>query len=414
MDCRTQKRDSVQSNMSLRETMQLLHNFLFNRCPKIVFGPGEIVKLVSIVNTFGKKVLIVRGTESLKKSSIWKTILSSFEISNINFSEFVISGEPSPQMIDNAVRKFFNKSIDCVLAIGGGSVLDAGKAISAMLPAGKSVIDFLEIVGNRKPSGKKVPFIAVPTTSGTGSEASANAVLSEIGASGFKSSLRHENYVPDVALIDPLTTTTCPPNVTAACGMDALTQLLESLVSPKSSPFTDSLISSALPFVAKHLINAFNNGATDIEARTGMSYASLVSGISLGNAGLGVVHGLASIIGGHFPIPHGVICGTLVGPAVEITIYKLKKQDPHSLYLEKYAAAGRLLTNNSELSNQDACNALINYLKSLAITLCIPLLSDFGITKSNFNIIPNENCNKNNPVQLDDSEIKWLLSERIR
>lgn len=414
MDGRTKKRNPVQSYMSLKDTMQILQNFIFNRCPKIVFGPGEIVKLVPTVKTFGKKVLIVRGAESLKKSSLWKTVLSSFEISNINFSEFVISGEPSPQLIDTAVREFIDKSIDCVLAIGGGSVLDGGKAISAMLPAGEHIIDFLEIVGNRKPSGKKVPFIAVPTTSGTGSEASANAVLSVIGTSGFKRSLRHENYIPDVALIDPLITTTCPPNVTAASGMDALTQLLESFVSPKSSPFTDALISSALPFVAKHLVNAFHNGATDIEARTGMSYASLVSGISLGNAGLGVVHGLASIIGGHFPIPHGVICGTLVGSAVEVTIYKLKKCDPHSLYLKKYAAAGRLLTNNNEQNDQDACEALINYLKSLTISFCIPLLSDFGITRSNLDIILNENCNKNNPVQLDKGEIKWLLSERIR
>lgn len=388
--------------------------FEFYKTPKIVFGAGEIKKLGAAARQFGEKVLIVRGASSLKKSPSWSIIVSSLENAGIKYLEYEISQEPSPLLINAAVHQFHDESVDCVIAIGGGSVLDGGKAISAMLPSCEDIVDFLEIIGNKKPDGKKIPFIAVPTTSGTGSEATANAVISEIGSKGFKRSLRHNNYVPDIAFVDPELSLNCPPDITAACGMDAFTQLLESYVSTKSSPFTDALIESALPLVRDHLLNAVRHGSTDIDSRTAMAYASMISGISLSNAGLGVVHGLASVLGAMYPIPHGVVCGTLLSPAIKSTIYKLLRVKPDSIALTKFARVGKIVTNNPHLKTAEACELLINYLDLLTSTLNMRYLSDFGVSCKDFDTILSENCNKNNPVQLDYDEIKAILSERTR
>jgi alcohol dehydrogenase class IV len=387
--------------------------FEFYRTPKIVFGAGEIIKLGAVARQFGEKALIVRGAESLKKSPSWSTVVSSLGNAGIKFLEYEISQEPSPHLINTAVNQYCNASIDCVIAIGGGSVLDGGKAISAMLPSCEDIVNFLEVVGNKKPDGKKLPFIAVPTTSGTGSETTANAVVSEIGPEGFKRSLRHNSYVPDIALIDPELSLNCPSTITATCGMDTLTQLLESYVSTKSSPFTEALIENALPLVRDHLLNAVLHGSTDINARTGMAYASMVSGVALSNAGLGVVHGLASVLGAMYPIPHGVVCGTLLSPAIKATIHKLSRVNHGTAALTKFAKAGKVLMKNPHLETGEACELLINYLDSLTNTLNMRYLSDFGVTVNDFDTILNENCNKNNPVQLDNNEIKAILSERL-
>jgi alcohol dehydrogenase len=391
--------------------MQALQNFGFYRTPKIEFGSGKISNLGQIASRFGSRVILVHGSNSLHNNILWKTILESLKSAEILFSEYQISGEPSPSMIDSAVNQFYTQTIDCVIAIGGGSVIDAGKAISAMLPSGQKISDFLEGIGTQKPDGQKVPFIAVPTTSGTGSEASANAVISQIGASGFKQSLRHENYVPDVALIDPELTYSCPPQITAACGMDTLTQLIESYVSTQATPFTDALIESALPLLGKQISNAVYQGSGDLAARTAMAYASLISGISLANAGLGVVHGLASILGAHFPIPHGVVCGTLLPSSIKYTIEKIRIMNADSTALNKFSTVYNLLTNEINQSNGCDYEKLITYLYSLVSSFKIQKLSDYGITNEFLDNIPVENYNKNNPVQLDINEIKAIISE---
>ena len=180
--------------------------------------------------------------------------------------------------------------------------MDAGKAISAMLTQEGSVKDYLEGVGHKHPSGNKVPFFAVPTTSGTGSEATKNAVLSEIGPNGYKKSLRHDHFVPDLAIVDPDLTLSCPPGLTAYSGMDAFTQLLEAYVSTKAHPFTDALCEKALELLSGSLLQAYQDGE-NIEAREAMSYAAWTSGIVLAQVGLGVVHGFASAVGGMFDNP---------------------------------------------------------------------------------------------------------------
>jgi alcohol dehydrogenase class IV len=387
--------------------------FIFQRSPKIIFGAGEVKKIGQLASEFGKNVLIVRGKGSLVKSPAWKTIQQSLNASEVSFCEYEIDGEPSPQSIDSAVEKHSSSTLDCVVAIGGGSVIDAGKAISAMLRCKEPVSQFLEIVGTRKPDGQKIPLIAIPTTSGTGSEATANAVLSTVGHSGFKRSLRHENYIPDIALVDPELTLSCPPSITAACGMDALTQLLEAYVSTKASIMTDALCESALPLVGKFLVNAVERGATDISARTGMAYASLCSGIALANAGLGVVHGLAALIGALFPVPHGVVCGTLLAGSVQANVEKLKSSPTGIPALKKYARAASLICGNVYCDDMHGVNELVDYLKDLSENLAMPRLGSYGITNNDVDQFLTENVNKNNPVQLNSDEIRRVIQERI-
>jgi alcohol dehydrogenase class IV len=393
--------------------MELNIPFIFQRSPKIIFGIGEIKKIGQLACAFGKNVLIVRGKGSLVKSTTWKTILQSFEMSGVSFIEYAIDGEPSPHLIDSAVETFSSVVPDCVVAIGGGSVIDAGKAISAMLQCKEPVSQFLEVVGTRKPDGQKVPLIAVPTTSGTGSEATANAVLSTIGKTGFKRSLRHENYIPDVALVDPELTLSCPPAITAACGMDALTQLLEAYVSTKASIMTDALCESALPLIGEYLVSAVEHGTTDIVARTRMAYASLCSGIALANAGLGVVHGVASLIGALFQVSHGVVCGTLLAGSVRANVEKMKTFPTEILAMKKYARAASFLLGKVYRDETAAVYELVDYLKKLSEQLAMPRLGTYGITENDVDRFLTENVNKNNPVQLTDTEIRLLLLERI-
>jgi len=221
-------------------------DFSFARMPEIHFGPGRRSLLPRLIARYGRNVLLVTGSASFARSPRYQALTDELAKAGIRIVHCSVSGEPSPDFVDATVASVRGEEFACVVGIGGGSALDAGKAISAMLPLGDSVVPYLECVDSRKHDGRKVPYIAVPTSSGTGAEATKNAVLSNIGADGYKSSLRHDNFVPDVALLDPEFTLTCPADVTAACGLDALTQLLEAYVSSKASPMTDALALSGL------------------------------------------------------------------------------------------------------------------------------------------------------------------------
>ncbi len=205
----------------------------------------------------------------------------------------------------------------------------AGKAVSAMIPVEGSITDYLEGVGDREHPGTKIPFIAMPTTSGTGSEMTKNAVISEVGEHGFKKSLRHNNFIPEMAIIDPEMMLSCPAGLTAASGMDAFTQLLESYVSRQANPMTDALALQGLKQIKNYLLRAYLEGDNNLEARSGMALAAMFSGITLAHAGLGLVHGFASPLGAYFDIPHGVVCGTLMAPVFAYTIENLIDQPDH-------------------------------------------------------------------------------------
>ena len=273
------------------------------------------------------------------------------------------------------------------------------------------------MVGNKNHDGQKIPYIAIPTTSGTGSEATKNAVISEIGPNGFKKSLRHDNLVPNIAIIDSELMISCPKSISAACGMDTFTQLLEAYVSTNASPMTDALAFSGMKFIAQNLVLACSTGATDIDVRAGMAYGSLMSGISLANAGLGIVHGLASSIGGFFDIPHGIVCGTLLAEATKMNIKKLQELGLGGKEsLKKHAKIGALLTGGKLLQEGNIahyCSILIETLENWTKELKIHSLGDFGIEEKDVEKIVSNTGMKNNPIELKKEEIKQIVLNRI-
>ena len=341
---------------------------------------------------------------------------NALAVQGISWAHLAIPGEPSPQMVDEAVHAQHKNPIDVVIGIGGGSALDAAKAIAGLLKPGNSVMDHLEGVGPELPyAGPATPFIAVPTTSGTGSEATKNAVLSVQGAEGFKKSFRDEKLVAEYALIDPDLLATCPPAVIAANGMDAFTQLLESYASSRAAPMTDSLAWGGMKAARDGLLALYADSG-NAAARERMAYAALVSGITLAQVGLGSVHGLAAPLGAFFPIPHGVACGTLVASATRVNITTLLAREPTHPALEKYAQAGRLLSKQGGLSQEAAHAALLDTLEAWTRALNLPTLAHYGVTHADIpRIVANSRGSsmKTNPVTLADSEIAAILESRI-
>lgn len=392
-------------------------SFSLSGIPRIHFGHGEYRQLVTLMQNYGRNVLLVTGAKHFLASAKWLELEEHLHFSGISYSVFSVESEPSPKLVDHAVQLFNDKQFDVVVGIGGGSALDAAKAIAGLLKPGNSVMDHLEGVGPELPyQGPATPFIAVPTTAGTGSEATKNAVLSMHGAAGFKKSFRDEKLVADVALIDPDLLSTCPPAIIAANGMDAFTQLLESYVSSKANRFTDALAWSGMKAVRDSLLTWYKDGASAHEAQAGMAYAALLSGITLAQVGLGSVHGLASPLGAFFPIPHGVVCGTLVAEATAMNIRALMARDSGNKALLKYAQAGRMMAQDIHLSDEEARVKLVNILHEWIEYLNLPHLSSYAITREDIpNIVANSRGSsmKTNPIVLTDNEISEILLRRL-
>ncbi len=389
------------------------------RLPRIVFGEGRLAELPRIVAAYGRRILLVTGRRALRASPFWVSLERSLRDAGIGWELMQVEAEPSPQLVDETVARLRDHDIEVVVGIGGGSVLDAAKAVAGLLRPGNSVMDHLEGVGPELPyRGPAVPFIAVPTTAGTGSEATKNAVLSVRGAQGFKKSFRDEKLVAQVALVDPALLATCPPQVMAANGMDAFTQLLESYVSTKANPFTDALALSGMEAVRDGFFAAWRGGDSE-SARQGralMAYAALLSGITLAQAGLGSVHGLASPLGAFYPIPHGVVCGTLLAAATAVNIEALEARAPNSPSLEKYARVGRLLANAPDLGRDEALARLVRILEHWTEELGLEQLGAYGVRESDLSrIVANSRGSsmKTNPIMLDDEEIARIVRARL-
>jgi len=390
----------------------MVRSFQFAHSPKIIFGNGTLAELPGLAKSYGNDVLLVTGAGSFIHSKHGDFLLRTFDLTGVHYHHVSIMREPSSETIDQTVIRYCDANIRLVVAIGGGSTIDAGKAISAMLGRKESVKEFLEGVGTKDHPGTKIPFIAVPTTSGTGSEATKNAVISEIGPLGFKKSLRHDNFVPDIAIVDPELTLHCPPDITAASGMDCFTQLLEAYLSTKANPITDALAFDAISKLKNALPRAWRMGQ-DIEARSGMSYAALVSGICLANAGLGAVHGFASSIGGLFVVPHGVVCGTLMAQANAITVKKLKEQNSSNITLLKYAELGKLFSGEEQKSQYYYIDRFIEILAEWTEMMNISRLGKYGIKHSDLEKIVNMTDIKNNPVKLSKEDLMGILEARL-
>ncbi|MGA3029743.1 MAG: iron-containing alcohol dehydrogenase [Candidatus Limnocylindrales bacterium] len=410
--------------------------FSIARLPRILFGGGRSGELPSVVREFGSKALVVVRGPSFTDSPDWARLRRGLDSAGVEVAVEVVSGEPSPAIVDGIVARrratgpgSGSAPVDVVVGIGGGSVLDTAKAVAGLLIPGNSVMDHLEGVGPQLPyRGPSVPFVALPTTAGTGSEATKNAVLSVRGPGGFKKSFRDEALVAQVAIVDPDLLGSCPPEVISGNGMDALTQLLESYVSTRSNPFTDALALSGLACVRDGLPAWFDEaaagrgaagpGTVAAAARERMAYAALCSGICLAQAGLGAVHGLASPLGAQFPIPHGAACGATLVATTRVNIAALESRDPGSVALSRYATAARLFAGNAGSGNDDraARSSLVPALESLTARLGVPRLSAFGITEADIPAIAADSRGssmKTNPIALTDDEIATILRESL-
>lgn len=393
--------------------------FTITRLPDLLFGEGRLSDLPAVLKKRGiGSAALLTGGKSFRGGEYYGGLKHAFAEAGIRAVDFSVSGEPSPEAVDaitGALRGAGgNPAVQAVVAVGGGSVIDAAKAVAAMLTMNGSIADYLEGVGTRTPAGTRLPLFAVPTTSGTGTEATKNAVISRVGRDGFKKSLRHDNYVPDLAIVDPLLTLSCPREISAASGLDAITQLLEAYTSVRSTPFTDALALDALRLAGGCFPRICRDGL-DREARAGMAYAAYVSGICLAHAGLGVVHGIASPMGGMFPVPHGVVCGTLVAEATRHTIARAMRIDDPSenSVLKKYARAGTALTGRDAGSDNGNAALLIAALDAFLAEAGLPSLGSFEITREDARVIAEKADTKNHPVPLTADDVFAIIAGRL-
>jgi len=368
---------------------------------KILFGPGRADELAALVPTLGSRVLLCTGSDPSRH----RHLLGDVEpVATVR-----VTREPLVDDARVALDEARAAGADSVVAIGGGSVLDLAKAIAVLLGNGTDPLDHLEVVGRGLPIERPaVPYVAVPTTAGTGAEATANAVLGS-PAHGRKASIRSPHMLAAVALVDPLLTLPCPPAVTASSGLDALTQCLEPFVSPKANPATDAVAADGLRRGARSLRRAFENG-DDRAAREDMALCSLFGGISLANAKLGAVHGVAGVVGGMIDAPHGAVCAALLAPVVEANVRALREREPDSPALGRYTTVARLLTGQETAAVEDA----LTWLRETVAALEVPPLGEVGLRPGQYDEVAEKSARSSsmqgNPVQLRTDELVAVLA----
>ncbi len=390
----------------------MIDSFQFSSLPEIFFGRGKRNELAAAVKARGNRVLLLTGSSSIHNSGHGEEIISGLKAANLELAHEIIAYEPSPSLIDQIVEKYRSSGIEVVAAVGGGSVMDAGKAVSAMIPVEGSIREYLEGVGEKKHPGHKIPFIVMPTTSGTGSEMTKNAVISEVGEAGFKKSLRHHNFIPELAIIDPEMMLSCPAKLTAASGMDAFSQLLESYLSTRANVMTDALALQGLKQIKRYLLRAFLEGEQNIEARSGMAVAAMFSGITLAHAGLGLVHGFASPLGGFYHIPHGVACGSLMAPVFATTIDNLLDQPDHPA-IKKLIIISKVFADFKYKQELEYLQAFKEKLIHFTTLLEIPLLSEYGLNEEGVQKVVDCTSHKFHPVTLSNEQMVNVLKARI-
>jgi alcohol dehydrogenase class IV len=384
-----------------------INPFQFQSNKKMIFGWGERAKLPALLKDFPSGTTALFVGKSLSATPEGKDLIEALGKER-KLVTLTISGEPSPSVVDQAVEKCKKNNVTLVIALGGGSVIDGAKAAAALCCEEGSVKDFLEGVGTKTPSGRTLPVIALPTTSGTGSEATKNAVISDREA-GYKKSLRHNNYIPELALVDPELTQACPHDVTIACGLDAFSQLLESYFSTNASVSTDMLAFEGLTRVVHAFIPLCKGEGDRPALLSDMSYGAHLSGLTLANAGLGTVHGIAGPMGGLFDIPHGVACGILLKPVMELTLKKIALKWECDRWEMKVRRVSRLLTGRSSSSFQDGVDGILGALDSWMKPLELKSLRHYGINEENLGPIILKSSNKNNPSELTAEEKESIL-----
>jgi alcohol dehydrogenase class IV len=377
-------------------------SFGFATAASVVFGAGRVGELPGLLEGLGARPFVCTGGRPGRHAELIDRLPAPRRI-------HPVAGEPTVNDARAAVAAAREHDADVVVAIGGGSVLDLGKAVAALLGNGTDPLDHLEVVGRGRPITRpSVAFVAVPTTAGTGAEVTANAVLAA-PEQGLKASLRSPHLLPRLALVDPLLTLDCPPAVTAASGLDALTQCLEPFVSVQANPVTDGLARDGLRRAGQALRRAFADG-TDVAARTDMALCGLLGGMSLANAKLGAVHGFAGVVGGMVAIPHGAACAALLAPVVEANVRALRARDAADPILDRYAEAARLITGRPGATVEDG----VAWLRETVALLGIRGLDAYGLPAHRSDEIVAKaavsSSMRGNPVPLPPAELHAVLA----
>jgi alcohol dehydrogenase class IV len=382
-------------------------NFEFATATRIIFGPGKLSELPQIARGFGRRALLVTGSRSTPA----QRLIEMLESVDVASERFVVAGEPTVALVNQGIALARKSECQFVVAIGGGSVIDAGKAIAVMLANDGELLDYVEVVGRGKTLSKpSLPFIAIPTTAGTGAEVTRNAVLGST-EHRVKASLRSPFMLPTVALLDPELTYDLPPALTASTGLDALTQLIEPFTCNRTNALTDAICREGMRRVARSLRVAYGEGR-NVAAREDMMLAGLFGGLALANAGLGAVHGFAAPIGGMFPAPHGAVCAALL-PHVMVANVCAARANNAGAVVNRYDEVARILTGNPDASATDG----VRWVSELVRDLNIPPLRAYGLNASHIPELVSKAANassmKANPVKLSPDELAGLLDQAL-
>lgn len=382
--------------------------FEFTTATRIIYGAGTLDEVAPLAAGFGERALVVSDGDN-ERSSVLLEQLASQGIESIRF---YVDSEPTTAMALAGVSAAREADCDIVIGIGGGSVLDTGKAVAILLTNGGEPLDYLEVIGQGKSITKPAATcIAIPTTAGTGAEVTRNAVLAS-EEHGVKVSLRSPFMLPRVAVVDPELTYSLPPSVTASTGLDALAQVMEPYVSNQANPLTDAICQQGLLRASRSLQRAYVDGS-DAEAREDMTLASLMGGLALANAKLGAVHGFAGVIGGMYPAPHGIICARLLPYVMETNVRVLQARAADSPFLARYEDVARILTGDRQATAADG----VNWIHNLCQQLAVPGLAEFGVRSHDFSLVVDRSQKassmKGNPVALSDDELMRILEQAV-
>ena len=382
-------------------------SFEFAAPTRIIFGEGRLADVPKIVSGMGARVLVVEG-----RSGRAESLVRQLGDADLATTTIRVASEPTISLVEAGLARARSEQCDVVVALGGGSVIDAGKAISALLTNDAPVRDYLEVIGKARPlTNRAAPFIAIPTTAGTGAEVTRNAVLMA-EEEQVKVSLRSPLMLPVVAVIAPELTYSLPPAVTASTGLDALTQCIEPFVSPHANPLTDAVAREGIRRASTALRRAFHDG-DDRGARRDMAVASLCGGLALANAKLGAVHGFASPLCGMFPVPHGVVCARLLPLVTEINIRALRARTPNAPAVGRYDEVARVVTGDANARAEDA----VVWLRELVAELSVPGLASYGVSDEDIPRVVvaarQASSMQGNPIVLTDVELHEALGAAI-
>jgi alcohol dehydrogenase class IV len=382
--------------------------FEFATATRIIFGAGTLREIGTLAAGMGSRVLVVTGKDTGRAAPLFDLLAAH----GLPATQLTIAAEPTTDDARQGTRLAQEAQCDMVIGFGGGSVIDGAKAIAALLTNVGDPLDYLEVIGKgqslRQPAAS---YIAVPTTAGTGAEVTRNAVLAS-PEHRVKVSLRSPLMLPRVALVDPELTHSMPPAVTAATGMDALTQCIEPYVSNQANPLTDAFCREGVERAARSQRTAYRRGG-DPAAREDMALASLFGGLALANARLGAVHGFAGPLGGMFDAPHGAVCARLLPFVTEANIQALQAREPDNPVLQRYEEIARRLTGASTATAADG----VRWLYALLADLHIPPLSDYGVAEADFPTLIEKSAQassmQGNPIRLTPDEMTDILRRAL-